>query len=133
MPDWIGNGECWGPYNTQECGWDGGDCLFDVSDTPSGTPTYEPSNTQSAAPTEFVNENDSNCRVDCLTCIGNGVCDGGDYNTLDCGYDGGDCIEFNNIYPNCHVHITRWIGDGKCDGGEYDTQECGWDGGDCVV
>jgi hypothetical protein len=24
--------------------------------------------------------------------IGNGLCDGGQYNTADCGFDGGDCI-----------------------------------------
>ena len=63
--------------------------------------------------------------------IGNGLCDGGDYNTEECGWDGGDCIEFNK-YPNCKVDDQHSrIGNGYCDGGDYNTEECGWDGGDC--
>eukprot|EP00979_Chaetoceros_neogracilis_P006004 scaffold1174_cov281-Chaetoceros_neogracile.AAC.35 len=69
--------------------------------------------------------------------IGDGICHGGDYNTVECGFDGGDCEEFNAKYPNCNVFppsfigYPSYIGDGNCDGGSYNTAECGFDGGDC--
>ncbi len=52
------------------------------------------------------------------------------YNTSECGYDGGDCIEFREQYPNCTVETPEWIGDGECNLGQYYTEECGYDGGD---
>jgi len=65
--------------------------------------------------------------------IGDGRCDGGDYNTDDCGSDGGDCDEFNDKYPNCNVEDPYRIGDRSCnDGGAYNTTDCGFDGGDCL-
>ena len=48
-----------------------------------------------------------------------------------CGYDGGDCIDFNK-YPECYVEWPGWIGDGYCDVGLYNTFECGYDEGDCI-
>ena len=65
--------------------------------------------------------------------IGDGRCDGYDANTEECGYDGGDCIEFNQKYPECTVDYPGLkIADGKCNGGKYNTEECGYDGGDCI-
>lgn len=64
--------------------------------------------------------------------IGDGKC-WVEYNTEECGWDGGDCIEFNEKYPNCTVDNPFWIGNNMCDE-EYDgynTKECGYDGGDC--
>ena len=66
------------------------------------------------------------------TYIGDGQCHGGTYNTEECGWDGGDCIEFNTNYPNCTVDSPYFIGNGYCGGWEYNTEECGWDGGDCI-
>ena len=63
--------------------------------------------------------------------IQDGRCDGGDYNTVECNYDGGDCTEFNENYPNCNVDSPYKVGDNFCDKGDYDTEECGYDGGDC--
>ena len=63
--------------------------------------------------------------------IGDGTCNGGVYNTEECGFDGGDCLDFNNRYPNCTVDVPYFIGDGTCNGGMYNTEECGFDGGDC--
>lgn len=68
--------------------------------------------------------------------LGDGICDNfkdsGDFNSIECGYDDGDCIEFNFNYPNCTAEFTRLMGDGFCSGGEYNTVECGFDGGDCI-
>ena len=63
--------------------------------------------------------------------IGNGKCDGGDYNTKECNWDGGDCLIEG--LPDCHVDHQEYIGSGTCGGGVYNTRECGWDGGDCSV
>ena len=72
-----------------------------------------------------------NCTVLYPYGIGDGFCRGGAYNTLECGFDGGDCEEFNNKYPNCNTDYPWYIGDGYCHGGDYNTAECGFDGGDC--
>ena len=36
------------------------------------------------------------CRVDTPMYIGNGHCDGGLYNTTECGWDGGDCVDIDS-------------------------------------
>ena len=58
-------------------------------------------------------------------------CDFGDYNTAECGFDGGDCLEFNLRHPNCLVEYPWKVGDGRCNGDKYNAAECGFDGGDC--
>ena len=96
-----------------------------------------------------VNEQDSgryfftkypNCLIsrDDIPKIGNKHCDGGRYNSIQCGYDGGDCIQFNLAYPLCSNTLEYGIGlnkvgDGKCDKDpnfEF-SAECLYDGGDC--
>ena len=93
----IGDGACDGlPYNTEECGWDGGDCApcDDGYFGPNCTLYYP------------------NCSVPIPQYIGDGVCDGCLYNTTECGWDGGDCLPAmmaisastaTSIYPNCSV------------------------------
>ncbi len=106
-PDNIGNGYCtdFPPYNTAECGFDGGDC-----DLYNGL---------------------TDCHVDNPTNIGNGDCDDySPYNTAEYGFDGGDCLI--DEYPDCVGVHPSFIGDGYCHGGPYNTEECGFDGGDCV-
>eukprot|EP00979_Chaetoceros_neogracilis_P016680 scaffold9028_cov298-Chaetoceros_neogracile.AAC.2 len=66
-----------------------------------------------------------------LGLIGNGVCQGGDYNTALCEFDGGDCDDFNAKYPGCNVDDPRNIGNGYCNLYDYNTAECESDGGDC--
>jgi len=61
----------------------------------------------------------------------NGVCDA-QLNSKECGFDGGDCEEFNELYPDCSVPQPSWVGDKTCDGLVYNTTECGYDGGDCL-
>ena len=47
--------------------------------------------------------------------VGNGKCDGGDIDTIDCGFDAGDCLAFNLSYPLCDVIVDAYkVGDGKC-------------------
>eukprot|EP00979_Chaetoceros_neogracilis_P011466 scaffold2835_cov280-Chaetoceros_neogracile.AAC.8 len=72
-----------------------------------------------------------NCNVDYSGYIGDGYCYGGDYNVVECGFDGGDCVDFNNKYPNCNAALPYLIGNGYCNGDDENTAECGFDGGDC--
>jgi len=106
VPEWIGDGWCdaYSPYNTPECGYDGGDCCENTCqdgpyecgvDAPfycqdPSQPTMPPSPTQ--PPLEDIYPN---CVVEIPEWVGDGWCDpDGDYNTEACGYDGGDCFSF---------------------------------------
>lgn len=55
------------------------------------------------------------------------------FNHPDCAYDGGDCSEFNLIYPGCEVEDISLLGNGICDGSPYDSNLCRFDGGDCPI
>ena len=74
-----------------------------------------------------------NCHVENPHWIGNGKCDGGNYNTELCGFDGNDCNYFNQNYSDCKVENPKYIGNGFCNGGEYNIGDCSWDGGDCLM
>jgi len=64
----------------------------------------------------------------------NGVCDGGELNTLGCAFDGGDCINNNLAFPRCNVKDPEvLLGNGVCNGGAYNTPECKYDDGDCII
>ncbi len=94
-------------------------------------PSEIPSEVPSTFPTEWPYPN---CLVELRYQIGDGRCDGGDFNTEDCAYDGGDCINFNIDYPNCTVQYPYFIGDGFCDddGADYHSGDCGFDEDDCA-
>lgn len=113
-------------YDTQDCGWDNGAC---------GT------NGQMASEEELKLRR-PNCIVDDYTLLGNGKCDsqkGVGYNTLACGWDGGDCEEWNNVdtikgarYEYCQAPQPYKVGNDICDvGPDYQNIDCEWDGGDC--
>ncbi len=74
------------------------------------------------------------CHVQYILRYGDGICDNyGEYNTLACNYDGGDCLKFNQEFPDCKANLTQLLGNGHCDNyGEYNTETCGFDKGDCI-
>ena len=155
-PFLVGDGSCDdGEYNTEKCGFDGGDCVVPmlVGSLESFLKKY-PNCTADAAVfflgngkcdgveynneqcgyddgdcIEF-NEKHPDCPVEDIDSIGDGTCES-EYNTEGCGYDGGDCDKFNEMYPECKVDFPVYVGDGSCDGEKYNTEECGYDGGDC--
>eukprot|EP00956_Cyclotella_meneghiniana_P004225 scaffold5181_cov62-Cyclotella_meneghiniana.AAC.3 len=103
-PNYLGDGACdpWAPYNTEACGYDLGDCCQDTcnEDSPYGCHTKEGAE---YGPFGFfcLDPRSASIVIDAEKClvenrewIGDGGCDGGsEYNTPECGYDGGDCCE----------------------------------------
>jgi len=72
--------------------------------------------------------------VTAISNMKNGVCDGGELNTLGCAFDGGDCINHNLAFPGCDVEDPEdFLGNGVCDGVLYNTPECKYDNGDCII
>ena len=103
--DRLGNKECDADLNSKGCGFDNGDCK-DFND--------------------LQQERYNKCIVENIGWINNGFCDGGEYFSEDCEYDGGDCA-------TCKVDNINLIGNGVCDKGAYNTEECSYDGGDCLA
>ena len=143
-----GNGWCSIEYNTQECGYDGGDCQNYNEKYPdcdvefpsllgNGYCNGRAYNTEACGydDGDCLDKKElaeSNCNVDRPDLLGDGICHGREYNTEECNWDAGDCLEFNIEYPNCDVEFPELIANGWCSGGEYDVEDCKWDGGDCV-
>ena len=104
-----------------------------ASDSPSLSPSIAPSlsTIPSLAPSEAPTAD--KCRASDKSKLGNGLCDGGLYNTEECGFDDGDCTAFNLKYGDCEVEFPYLIGNDQCDGSTYNVAECGFDGGDCTA
>ena len=71
------------------------------------------------------------CKVSDVSKIGDDRCYRGQYNTTECGWDGGDCLQLD--WPSCHVDdptSLQGLGNGVCNG-SLDIIECGFDLGDC--
>ena len=62
--------------------------------------------------------------------LGDGVCNGGYVNSYKCGFDDGDCIDYNIAYPLCNASTPMEIGDNVCHE-KHNFAACGYDGGDC--
>ena len=72
--------------------------------------------------------------VTAISKMTNGICDGGELNTLGCAFDGGDCINHNLAFPGCNVKDPeKFLGNEECDGYPYNTPECKYDAGDCKL
>lgn len=122
----IAGGSCNQDYNNEQCGYDDGNCLD-------------------------LNKNYPGCKAKYDKQLGDGICqnydrvgsyevysnaeipvqDKGTYNTEECEFDGGDCVEFNEKFPNCIVDEPFRVGDNICNRGFKNTAECGFDSGDC--
>ncbi len=102
----LGKGDCKVKYNIVECGYDDNLCA------------------------DF-NRNYPKCRTEKPGLVGDGKCNfDGDANTVQCRYDGGDCL--NEDLPNCNgINIER-LGDGRCHR-ELNTKDCDFDDGDCKL
>lgn len=74
----------------------------------------------------------TNCMVEDRSKLGDGKCDGGEYNSAVCSWDNGDCLIINQ-FPNCDIPLSEAsrLGDGFCDGGNFFTISCDKDAGDC--
>ena len=134
-----------GDYLTKECGYDGYDCCGDDSKT-------DLNNQQCGGPIifnrPFIREYQP-CGYDDFDCeqasapgfdkcvvpdhdlLGNGICDGDDYDSKECNWDDGDCEELHRLYPYCSD--TSSLNNGKCENTvPANTMACGYDGGDCI-
>lgn len=103
-PKFIGDGACDPdtPYNTEVCGYDGGDCCKGTCDPGStfGCTTKKESHYGDYGPFGFYcidpSQEDSIDRVACAAVemdrIGDGICNP-EFNKAECNYDGGDCCK----------------------------------------
>lgn len=103
-PKFLGDGACDPdtPYNTEVCGYDGGDCCKGTCDPGStfGCTTKKESHYGGYGPFGFYcidpSQDDSIDRVACaaveMDSIGDGICNP-EYNKAECNYDGGDCCK----------------------------------------
>jgi len=156
-PSEIANGKCNSnpPYNSPQCGFDGGDCILQPVEGYPKCFVMEPDSVSDNVCDNTLPYNTADCGFDGGDCkpvekynkcfvykpelIGDGICHNDDqYNTPECGFDGKDCPQEVKGYPGCFVRFPERIGDGIChyfdqDEGDdqYSSPECGYDGGDC--
>lgn len=100
----IGNGFCNQQYNTEACGWDGGDCLeANETNPPPGWPV--PGGRDAGGGDDEDEDEYPDCPVNYANrrrWIGNGHCNP-ILNTAECGWDGGDCVELNEANPHLNL------------------------------
>ena len=139
-PYTVGDGTCNQENNIEECKFDGGDCCpFDVTRTPGKCDggLYNALNCMfDFDECREFNRKYPDCEAPDPYRVGDGVCDGVNYMTNECGFDGGDCerclANLENTTLNERLVDISKVGNGFCDGGEVlMSDECGNDGGDC--
>lgn len=115
-----GDGVCAYELNTPECGFDGGDCDEFNEKWPDCKPIVgEPINqgvdpvSRFGSPSGFwyIGDGGFNPKVQFwYEMLNNTECDPF-LNTESCNFDGGDCLDFNKMYPLCNATLPEWIGD----------------------
>mmetsp|Transcript_7796 Transcript_7796/g.11548 ORF Transcript_7796/g.11548 Transcript_7796/m.11548 type:complete len:1061 (+) Transcript_7796:217-3399(+) len=79
-----------------------------------------------------------NCgQYDLVKKFGDGICYGGPLNNIECGFEYGDCVNFNLAYPDCKgpnleklIDVQKTMANQICDP-EFAIPECQFDAGDC--
>lgn len=145
-PEWLSDGECDAMgYNNVRCQYDGDDCKRKNRVFNRKYPDCLGGNHSCAT----FNATYPGCQVEDPAFLGDGECDGADYNTEGCLWDFGDCDAWNEMYPDCKrgdlscsswlkeypdcdADRREWIGDGSCDAFGYNSTSCKYDGGDCL-
>lgn len=111
-----GDGACASELNIPECGFDGGDCDDFNEKWPDCKPIVgAPVDGRLGPQFNFGQPGGYwylfNKKAELwYQMLNNSICDPF-LNTEGCGYDGGDCIEFNENYPGCKAAVTSWVGD----------------------
>lgn len=152
-------------YNNENCGWEFGDCLECNSLVTDITLTGDGYCHGGWHNSDFCNSDGNDCNafnaryprcteytnailderkpLISVPVLGNGVCESFLYNNRDCGYENGDCLTFNILYPECADKIKELLdsgfprtslpilGDGICNSGLYMLSECGFEDGEC--
>ena len=113
------------PYDTKECGYDGGDCP-ELNYIYPECAVVEPSLIgNNICDEKKINEHNITERGydggDCWSMedkgkFGNRFCDGGTYSTSSCHVDFGDCVLYNSL-DDYTLTDFRIMCDGKCYGG----------------
>jgi hypothetical protein len=115
----LGNRDCDKAYNTESCGWDGGDCVEHNEELFQDYPNCFTGTNKDQREKKVADLGDKYCNKL--------------FNNQECGWDDGDCLDFNKNYPNCTKPINPYkIGNGECNHGTYNSPECEFDGGDCI-
>jgi len=115
----TGDGICHGGnHNNQICNFDAGDC--------EDFNRRYPRCVSSTASNPLITDT-----LVALPIIGDGICNSGIYNNIDCGFEDGDCLLCNQLLEESGLDRLK-LGDGQCDGQNYMSEACGMDGGDCA-
>ncbi len=132
------DGFCNDEYNIPQCGFDAGDCIDihakdgkDGKDLVISMDLY-PNCSQVLFLRHGHDEDMHISWKDETEKVGNGICDTSHFNIEECGFEFGECVEFNEEYSLCNYGYNDSLkfGNGICDR-EFNNRECKYDKGDC--